>query len=254
VNMLNLETKADLERLIADEVQESLTLDYKASQSLGRSNNQRNELTKDVSAFANSAGGQIVYGIEESNRKPVRLDAGLTSAAITREWIEQTIDTNVHPRIEGLTIRAIPLTENAFAYVLNIPAGVTRAPHQALDHKYYKRQNFQSVPMEDYEIRDIFRRATNAELFATISFVGGLMVTDVDFIPGTDLSVPIKLDIVIQNNSPQPAYYWIITMYIDSRLRLENISSLNAAGQTSYWYTVCAISETSGNPVATPNL
>jgi predicted HTH transcriptional regulator len=205
--MLKLETKADLDRLIADEVQESLTLDYKASNSLGRSSNQRNELAKDVSAFANSAGGQIVYGIEEAKRKPVRLDAGLTATEISREWIEQTIDTNVHPRIEGLVIRAIPLTGDAFAYVLNIPSGVARAPHQAADHKYYKRQNFQSVPMEDYEIRDIFRRATSAELFADISFANGRTDTDVGLEHGTDHSTPIILNISIGNSSPEPAYY-----------------------------------------------
>jgi hypothetical protein len=47
--MLKLETSADFDRLIRDEIQESLTLDYKASVSLGRSNDQRKELVKDVS-------------------------------------------------------------------------------------------------------------------------------------------------------------------------------------------------------------
>lgn len=74
--MLKLETLADLEQLIKNEIQESLTLDYKASASLGRDNERRKELVKDVSAFANSAGGQIVYGIEEVECKPVRVDGG----------------------------------------------------------------------------------------------------------------------------------------------------------------------------------
>ena len=58
IPMLKLETKADLQRLIDDEIPESLTLDYKASALLGRKNDQRNELFKVVSPFANSAGGQ----------------------------------------------------------------------------------------------------------------------------------------------------------------------------------------------------
>jgi hypothetical protein len=55
--MLKLESEVDSQRLVADQVKESLTLDYKASPALGRTDGQRNELCKDVTAFANSAGG-----------------------------------------------------------------------------------------------------------------------------------------------------------------------------------------------------
>ncbi|MGA8610988.1 MAG: ATP-binding protein, partial [Xanthobacteraceae bacterium] len=97
--MLELENKANLEMLIREGIQESLTLDYKASPSLSKESKGRDELCKDVSSFANSAGGQIIYGIEEKDRKPTRIDEG---SDITREWIEQVIDSNVQPRIENL--------------------------------------------------------------------------------------------------------------------------------------------------------
>ena len=57
--MLKLETWGDLEALVTEDVPESLSLDYKDAAALGKSNQQRAELFKDVSAFANSAGGQI---------------------------------------------------------------------------------------------------------------------------------------------------------------------------------------------------
>src|SRR5437870_11805234 len=104
--MLKLEVKADLQRLIDDDIQESVTLDYKASPALAKDSKSRDELCKDISAFANSAGGQIVYGIEEKNQKPVKLDEG---SSLTREWIEQVIESNVQPRIEGLMITPIRL-------------------------------------------------------------------------------------------------------------------------------------------------
>lgn len=63
--MLVLKKKADLERLVDDALEESLTLDYKASPSLSRDGKHPEELCKDVSALANSAGGQLIYGIEE---------------------------------------------------------------------------------------------------------------------------------------------------------------------------------------------
>ena len=43
------------------------------------------------------------------------------------------------------------------AYVVYVPQSL-RAPHQAGDRRYYKRYNAQSVPMEDYEVRDVARR------------------------------------------------------------------------------------------------
>jgi hypothetical protein len=61
-----------------------------------------------------------------------------------------------------LLIKQIPLTRkgpNAVAYVLEIGQATSRAPHQAFDHKYYKRFNFESTPMEDYEVRDLMRRS-----------------------------------------------------------------------------------------------
>jgi predicted HTH transcriptional regulator len=90
--MLKLETRADLERLIAEGITESLTLDYKASPSLGKADKQRDELCKDVTAFANSAGGQIVYGMVDDKQVPVRLDDG-ADPSITKEWVEQVIDS-----------------------------------------------------------------------------------------------------------------------------------------------------------------
>ena len=88
--MLKISTKEDLQRLVDEEIQESLTLDYKASPSLAKGDKPRNELCKDVSAFANSAGGQIIYGIVEKDRKPIKVDDG---SDLSREWIEHVIDT-----------------------------------------------------------------------------------------------------------------------------------------------------------------
>lgn len=45
---------------------------------------------------------------------------------------------------------------NQCVYVVVVPQGQTA--HQASDHRYYKRFNFASVPMEDHEIRDVMGR------------------------------------------------------------------------------------------------
>jgi hypothetical protein len=159
--MLDLKKKADLQRLVDEGLEESLTLDYKASPSLARDSGKPEELCKDVSALANSAGGQLIYGIEEDKTagKPSKVDDGVTDPKITKEWIEQILNSKVQPRMDGVRIERIDMETGKFGYVISVQQSQT-GPHQAPDGKYYKRFNFQSVPMHDYEIRDIMRRST----------------------------------------------------------------------------------------------
>jgi hypothetical protein len=218
--MLKISIKEDLQRLVDEEIQESLTLDYKASPSLARDDRSRDELCKDVSAFANSAGGQIIYGIVEKDRKPVKVDDG---SDLTREWIEQVIDSRVQPRVDGLVITPVPVGSGRHAYVLTIPQASGRAPHQAPDKKYYKRQNFQSVPMEDYEIRDALRRATTPELYVELSLPMGNMA-QVVFANQSETSKPITLNVTVRNRSTQPAYYALVQVGIDTDLTLGSVN------------------------------
>ena len=54
-----------LQQLIRDNVEESLSLEYKSAGSFAKSDGKRAEVVKDVSAFANSSGGVLIYGIAE---------------------------------------------------------------------------------------------------------------------------------------------------------------------------------------------
>ncbi len=152
--------EADLRQLIENEIEESTTLEYKAAASLGKENVQKNEIFKDVSAFANSAGGVLVYGITETDDgKPSQIDP-VNPAVYTKEWLEDVITSNVQPRIDGLHINPVALAgahEGRVVYVLTIPQGLTA--HQARDRKYYKRFNFKAEPMEHYEVQDTMNRA-----------------------------------------------------------------------------------------------
>ncbi len=129
-------TEQDLVELIKDQVSESLTLDYKASAALQKSDSKKSELSKDVSAFANSAGGLLVYGIVENGHVPTYLDDGLDPTEISKEWIEHVLNSRIARRIDGLQIHAVPLLQHSpgrYAYVVSVPAS-SRAPHMASDH------------------------------------------------------------------------------------------------------------------------
>jgi hypothetical protein len=226
-------TEADVQSLITNQVQESLTLDYKRSDALGRSDGKKSELSKDFSAFANSAGGVLLYGIEEDKHIPTRIDGGIDPTCISKEWIEQVANSWIVPKIEGLRVNQIALGSRQprrVLYAIVIPAATYRAPHQAKDKRYYKRYNYESVAMEDYEIRDVYHRAIAPDLVISLSFTGGKSAT-ADFKYGSGRSVPIPLLATIRNNSREPCFYSCVRVFVDDRLSLVGHGGFALDGQ-----------------------
>jgi hypothetical protein len=153
--------ESDLDELHRGEIMESLSLEYKDSRVLENKVYQQGELFKDVSAFANSAGGILIFGMRESGHLPIGTDDGVDPSKIKREWLENILMANIEPKIEGLYVKPILLRSKGtgnVGYVLEIPQAKSRGPHQGPEHKYYKRYNFKAEPMEDYEVRDLMRR------------------------------------------------------------------------------------------------
>ncbi len=157
--------ESDLEALVQNGAMESLELDFKRCDAIDVSSEKRREkskkeLSKDISAFANSAGGTLVYGIVEEKHVAMRLDDGFDPSQPPKEWIDQVMNSTIRPRLNGVRIKPVQLNTarpGKVAYVVAVPQSTTA--HQASDKRYYKRFNFESVPMEDYEIRDVMHRA-----------------------------------------------------------------------------------------------
>ena len=154
-------------------IEESLTLDYKSSEALGKTDAKKKEITKDVSAMANSAGGIIFYGVKEYDEPtkrhlPEKID-GVNRNEFSKEWIEQVIN-NIRPRIDGVLIHPVNIDtdQDRVVYVVEIQQSTTA--HQATDYRYYKRFNFESVPMEDYEIRDVMNRLITPDASVEFKF------------------------------------------------------------------------------------
>lgn len=209
--MLTNFTEAALLALVANQVEENLHLDYKGADSIQKTDGKKKEISKDVSAFANSDGGTIIYGIREFDdalRKhlPEKIDP-IDRIIISKEWIEQVINSNIQPKIPSLLITPIQITSsvNHVAYVVTIPKSNTA--HQASDKKYYKRYNFESVPMEDYEIKDIINRQTNPVLHLLLSPESTTFVKNVVTMPIILMNSSIKMakdvKLTFQVNEPQ---------------------------------------------------
>ena len=211
-------TEDDLLELIRTPVRESITLDYKRCEALQRTDGKIKEISKDVSAFANSDGGTIVYGIIDDKNIPTGLDDGFDPAGhINKDWLDQIITSNIQRRIDGVRIHVIDLSTSKpgrVALVVSVPQS-KRAPHMANDHRYYKRYNFQSVPMEDYEVRDVSHRQDGPDLEAIVSLVP--TETPAALLPyWRNVSVHVAL----HNNSPVVANHALIGIRIDTKVSI----------------------------------
>lgn len=167
--MLNLFEKnefsqKDLEELIQFETEESIHLDFKSAAALDKSDNKKKEISKDISSFANSDGGLIIYGIDEKDHKAKSLSP-IDGHTYTKEWLEQLINTTIQRKIEGIRIFPVRVDSkiDQSIYVVKVPKSMD-SPHMARDKRYYKRYNFESVMMEEYEVREAFGRTVKSEL------------------------------------------------------------------------------------------
>lgn len=150
----------DILALVKDRAEESLTLEFKACGAL-LNKKWREELAKDVSAFANSAGGAIVYGIRENEltHEAEEIDEGYDPKQLNKETLQRVIDSRIHRRIEGIRYNVVDLATTRpgkVLFVLHIPESKL-APHMA-DYKFFKRFEYESKPMEEYEIRERYGR------------------------------------------------------------------------------------------------
>lgn len=155
-------TPEDVEDLITNKVRENRHLDYKR-QLPGGSDADKGKFLKDVGAFANSGGGDIIYGVEEeldekgqSTGSPgsvVGIQGLSLDAEIRRltSVVQSGLDPTVMPRVE---LKALE-TSSGRVLLLRVPRSFT-GPHMVRDGRFYARHDSQNLPMDATELRLAF--------------------------------------------------------------------------------------------------
>ncbi|NSW76935.1 MAG: ATP-binding protein [Candidatus Atribacteria bacterium] len=174
-------TMEDLQRLIEARVPEGQTMEYKVSIELNR-DSTKEEFLCDISSFANTAGGWIIFGIQEENTCPVDIPGvQVDNLDSLRQTIDNLLRDGFEPRIPGVSIGSVRVsgTEERYAIVLYIPKSYC-GPHMVTfkgNRKFYARNNSGKYPMSVDELRLAFvfseafaekARAFRKERIATI--------------------------------------------------------------------------------------
>ena len=126
-------TEKDLEELRDNAVSEGLLYDYKLHV-YGGTDSDKKEFLKDVSSFANTAGGHILIGVKEDQGLP--LDFPGITADLDKEKLrlESLLRDRIEPRILGVRIEPVNLNNGRRALVIRIPKS-WYPPHAVLHNK-----------------------------------------------------------------------------------------------------------------------
>lgn len=156
-------TEADIRRLIDDHTQEGAHLDFKRDLPSAWDGSAKHELLADVTAFANSGGGDIVYGIAENEAAEAVVICPQVLASVDQEIrrLQDFLLNLAEPRLPGVQVHAVGVTEGAatgYALVIRIPQSWA-APHRVKTNQHvYVREGLRKRPLDVPELRALFVR------------------------------------------------------------------------------------------------
>ena len=127
-------------------------------------------LSKQISAFANAGGGHLFLGIDDRGRIDGGVPCDLRQNG-TREWLEDILPGSVDPPLKAFNVYEVrgenpnrtAILPGRAVYVVEIPDSED-APHQSRDRRYYLRIAGKSRPMGHRHVMDILQRRRDPEV------------------------------------------------------------------------------------------
>lgn len=141
----------------------------------------RHELLADVCAFANSSGGDLLYGVnEDGEARAVAIVPIAGNADEEARRIQDSILNGIEPRAPGVQVRAVPVA-GGFVLVVRVPQSWA-GPHRVKSNQhFFVREGARKRQLDMPEIRGMFLRteqqAQRVRDFRT-ERIGRLMVGD----------------------------------------------------------------------------
>jgi hypothetical protein len=151
-------SEADLQRLIADGVRESRDIDFKRD-AIGDDRDAKREFLRDVTSFANTAGGHLIIGMAEVAGVADAL-FGLAARPPDDEKLrlENVIRDGVEPRLVGVRIHEVVLAGGGYALIIKIPAS-WNPPHRVAfggTNRFYARNSAGAYELSVEQLRAAF--------------------------------------------------------------------------------------------------
>jgi hypothetical protein len=151
-------TFADIDRFVQEKWPEGKTLDYKRD-GYGGKDDDKKELLKDVSSFANTHGGDILIGVDEEKGVPLGIP-GFAVPDIDKEKLrlEGIIRQGLEPRVE-FALHHVSTPSSTAVLVIRVRESLL-APHrvvfQGKPGEFWARSSAGKYSMDTGELRRAF--------------------------------------------------------------------------------------------------
>ena len=152
----------DIQSLVTNSVPEGRTIDYKQALP-GTTDADKKEFLADVSSFANTSGGDLLFGISESQGVPTGI-CGIGTADVDLEIrrMDNMIATGLDPRIRH-HIKAIQFQNGERVLLVRVDRSWI-GPHRVIfkgHDKFYARNSAGKYPLDVPELRAAFTFAAS---------------------------------------------------------------------------------------------
>jgi len=165
---------AEIQRFVDEGREEQLHLDFKIAKGASlRSDDDKRNLARALSGFANSSGGVVVWGVDarkgadEIDRARALVPIDPVAQFLSR--LNELTGAFVEPLVAGVEHRIVLATATS-GFALSLIPESASGPHMAKagDDRYYKRSGDSFYRMEHFDIADMFGRRRRPEL--SVSF------------------------------------------------------------------------------------
>lgn len=170
-------TKADIDRLITNQVPESVTLDYKRELKLSGRDDKK-EFLADVTAFNNTQGGLLIFGIQEEkdegNKNTGLPDKVLPLTGYNEDQltlqVESILRDGTQPALTTVELGFVPY-DNGIVLLLRVPPnyGTPRMVTFGKTNKFHRRTAGGKYLPDVYELEEMFMQSV-AQREKAVSF------------------------------------------------------------------------------------
>ena len=160
-------TLSDIQSFINSNPDESLYLEYKDIRIL----ETPDDLAKSISSFANSAGGNIIVGVNAQSEGPNPHQPFIQTTSNSKfieDWLAKKISDKIQPAVQNVTYHRIFNDDKSeWIILIHVPPS-ENIPHM-YNQRYYHRVDSRNVPMDHYHVERAFNSIKRPHLVPKIA-------------------------------------------------------------------------------------